>query len=135
MKTILITITFALIAFLGIATPAVAGAAGNPFIPVCNGSNNTGTDASNSAVCKDVNSQSNDKNPIIKIIKAAVSIVSYITGAAAVILIIISSIRFVTSGGDANNVAQAKNALLYALVGVAITVAARAIISFVLNKV
>lgn len=117
------------------ALSGVVGAAPGDIIPICEAGNNSGTDGSETAVCQDVNEQDGSDNPVIGIIRSAVRIVSYVTGAAAIILIITSSIRFITSGGDSGKVAQARSALVYALVGVAITVLAQAIISFVLNKV
>jgi len=140
MKRILIS----LIASLCILAPALADGglvAANNLIPICNKANNTGTDASGTDVCKDVNAQqdpndpSSATNPVIKIIKVAVDVVSFVAGAAAVILIIISAIRFITSGGDSGKVAQARGALTYALVGIAITVLAQTLIAFVLDKV
>lgn len=113
---------------------AVSAAPGD-IIPLCDAGNNSGTDASETVVCQDVNEQDSETNPIIGVIRSAVTIVSYVTGVAAIILIIVSAIRFITSGGDSGKIAQAKSALVYALIGIAITVLAQAIISFVLNKV
>lgn len=118
--------------------PALSGAVGaapGDIIPICEAGNSSGTDGSETAVCQDVNNQDGATNPIIGIIKSAVRIVSYITGAAAIILIILSSIRFIASGGDSGKISQAKGALIYALVGIVITALAQVIISFVLNKV
>lgn len=68
------------------------------------------------------------------LIKVA-SIVAYIAGAAAVILIVISSIRFVTSAGDAAKVKKARDTIIYSLVGIVVIVLARTIIVYIVNRV
>jgi len=51
--------------------------------------------------------------------------------AAAVIFIIMAAIQFLTSGGDPGKVGSARNSLLYALIGVAVAVMAKALIALV----
>ena len=82
-----------------------------------------------------MNAQGTTSNPIIKIIKAAIEVVSYVAGAAAIIIILLSAIRMITSGGNAQNAAQARSGFTYALVGIAIAILAQVIVAFVLNKV
>ncbi len=65
-------------------------------------------------------------------LSAAVDILSIIAGAAAVIMIVVSGMRYITSGGDSNKVSSAKNALVYALIGVAIAALAQLFVHFVL---
>jgi Type IV secretion system pilin len=67
-------------------------------------------------------------------VEAAVSLLSYVAGIAAVFMIVLSGFRYITSGGDSAKVGAAKNALIYALVGVAVVVLARVLVSFVINK-
>ena len=62
------------------------------------------------------------------------NIVSYIAGAAAVILIIVSGIRYITAGGDSQTISSAKNTLIGALVGLVIIFLARALITFVVTQ-
>ena len=124
-----------LLILVPLAADGGLASANNSLIPVCNSGNNTGTDASGTDVCKDVNAQGTNSNPIIKILKVAIDIVSFIAGAAAIILIMVSALRFITAGGDSAKVAQARGALTYALVGIAITALAQIIVEFVLNKV
>lgn len=128
-------ILVALAALLIVATPAVAlgGAAHavDVFQP-CSGSA-AGTD-----VCKDAKAQqgnNGNNNPIVNIIKAAINVLSYIIGIAAVIGIVVSGIRLMTSGGDSNAVASARSGLVYSLVGVAIVALAQVLVAFVLDKV
>lgn len=56
-----------------------------------------------------------------------------VIGALAVIFIIIGGIRYVLSGGDSSKIAQAKNTILYAIVGLVITVFAYAITNFIIG--
>jgi hypothetical protein len=68
------------------------------------------------------------------ILTAAVNILAIIAGIAAVIMIIVGGLRFVISSGDPNNVTNAKNAILAALIGVVIVVLSRTLVIFVLNR-
>jgi hypothetical protein len=86
-----------------------------------------------SAVC---NSQTG-KDPLTGpqgILADITNIVSYIAGAAAIIMLVYGSIKYITSGGDANNVKNAKDTVFFALIGIAVIVLARSLILFVLSK-
>ena len=72
-----------------------------------------------------------DLNTIIKFV---LNILSIIVGITAVVMIIIAGFKFITSNGDSNNVASAKNTILYAIVGLVIVAFAQIIVKFVLNK-
>ncbi|MCL4358016.1 pilin [Patescibacteria group bacterium] len=99
------------------------------FIPACGP---TGI-AKQTSVCHDVQSQSG--NPVIRIIKDGIDILSFVTGVVAVIMIIVSGIRFIVSGGDSNAVAGAKKSLIGALIGIVVVVLAQSIVIFVLDKI
>lgn len=58
----------------------------------------------------------------------------YIVGVVAVIMLIIGGIRYVISGGDAKKVTDAKNTVLYAIIGLVIAVFAYAIVNFVITS-
>lgn len=68
-------------------------------------------------------------------ISAILGLVYFIAGIVAVLAIIIGSIRFVSSNGDSNQVASAKNVITYAVVGLVVVLAAAAITQFVLENV
>ena len=72
---------------------------------------------------------------ISKIVKVVIQILSFVAGIAAVIMIIVAGLKFITSGGDSSGVASAKTALIYALVGLVVVVLAQVIVHFVLGKV
>lgn len=65
--------------------------------------------------------------------KTAVNVLSLIVGIIAVIMIIYGGLRYITSGGDSGNVGNAKNTLLYAIIGLVIVALAQLIVHFVLN--
>jgi uncharacterized membrane protein YuzA (DUF378 family) len=68
-------------------------------------------------------------------ITTVVQILSLIVGIAAVIAIISGGFKYINSGGDAGKVKDAKNTIIYALVGVAIAALAQLLVHFVLNRV
>jgi len=62
------------------------------------------------------------------------SVLLFIVGAIAVIMIIIGGLRYVISSGDATQVQAAKNTILYALVGIIIAILAYAAVNFVIGS-
>ncbi|MGH7193810.1 MAG: hypothetical protein ACREJM_09795 [Candidatus Saccharimonadales bacterium] len=69
------------------------------------------------------------------------NIVAYVAGAAAIIMIIISALKFITSGSNVStgsrtdtDVEDAKRGLANALVGLVIIILARTIIIYVVNR-
>ena len=68
-------------------------------------------------------------------VKVVVSILSYIIGVLAVIMIMVGGFKYITSSGDSNAVANAKNTIVYALVGIVIAALAQFFVRFVLNNV
>ena len=59
------------------------------------------------------------------------SILLFIVGAVAVIMLIFGGIRYIVSGGDQNNVTAAKNTILYAIIGIIVALLAYAAVDFV----
>ena len=62
------------------------------------------------------------------------SVLLFIVGAIADIMIVIGGLRYVVSGGDASQVQAAKNTILYALVGIIVAILAYAAVNFVINS-
>jgi hypothetical protein len=56
-------------------------------------------------------------------------------GAIAVLIIVIAGLRFILANGDPQNVAKARNTIIYAGVGLVVAVSAEIIVTFVLNNV
>lgn len=57
----------------------------------------------------------------------------YIAGAIAVIVIIIGGIRYITSTGDALRVKQAKDTILYGIVGLVVAIIAWALVNYIVD--
>ena len=111
--------------FLGTLQPAYAF---NPFQTACTGA------GTGSTVCKARIPTTDPLTGPNGIIIKATNIIAYIGGIAAVILVILGGIRYITSAGDAGNAASAKNTILYALVGIIVIALAKTIIGFVISK-
>ena len=62
-------------------------------------------------------------------------IISVVAGIAAVIVIIVSGIRYMTSGGDSQKVSSAKNTMIGAIAGLLIIVLAQTIITFIVKRI
>lgn len=82
----------------------------------------------------DCENPDNTEQKINDTIKLIVNFLSFIVGVVAVIMIIIAGLKYITSGGDSNNVASAKNTILYAVIGLVIVALAQVIVRFVLQK-
>ncbi len=61
--------------------------------------------------------------------------VLYIVGIVSVIMLIYGGLRYVISGGDSKKVTDAKNTILYAIIGLIISILAFAIVNFVINAI
>ena len=61
------------------------------------------------------------------------NIILGIVGALSVIMLIWGGLRYIISGGDSKKITDAKNTILYAIIGLAIAFLSYAIIRFVLN--
>ena len=62
------------------------------------------------------------------------SVLLFVVGAIAVIMIVIGGLRYVISGSDSSQVQSAKNTILYALVGIIVAILAYAAVNFVINN-
>lgn len=85
-----------------------------------------------SALCATEKRSNNEGDGYSYVVKNVVNILLYIVGAAAVIVIIISGIRYVVSGGNSNQVQAAKLSLIYAVVGLLVAIIAYSIVNYVL---
>ena len=65
--------------------------------------------------------------------KQVTNTILYIVGIVAVIMLIIGGIKYVVSGGDSKKVTDAKNTVLYAIIGLVIAFLAFAIVNFVIS--
>ncbi len=82
----------------------------------------------------------NGKDPITGaegegILIKATRLVSMVVGVAAVIAIIMAGIEYITSSGDPKKIENAKNIILYALIGLGIAAVAQILLTFVISQV
>ncbi len=86
--------------------------------------------------CKDVNENKNTDRILgpTGIVTQITQTIIYITGAISVIMIVIGGLKYVLSAGDSSGVQSAKNTILYAIIGLVVTLFAQVIVSFVLSK-
>lgn len=68
------------------------------------------------------------------IVGKIINILSFIIGVAAVVVLMIAGIQYMTAAGDPTKVNNAKNAALYAIVGLVVAVLAQVIVRFVIVK-
>lgn len=112
-----------------VAAPTVG--AWDPFNRSCD----TGDGSRGSIACETATKPNGDPlSGPASVIARVTDLMAVITGLAAVIAIIIAGIRFITASGDANSINSAKNTILYAIIGLAVVVAARTIIVYVIKR-
>lgn len=68
-----------------------------------------------------------------QLISNIINILIYVAGTASVIVIIVGGIMYIVSGGNESNTKRAKDAILYAIIGLIISLAAFAIVNYVLG--
>lgn len=112
----LLSVTISAQMFNGVALAACPGSS-TPKGQVIEGIQSSGGD------CKE--------DGVDNILATIVSIMSIIVGAVAIIMIIISGLRYITAAGDSGKVTSAKNTLIYALIGVAVAALAQFLVHFV----
>ena len=94
--------------------------------PICSSS---ADDEQKAAAGCNTSAGENVGSHIVNIINAAISVV----GIVGVLVIVMAGQRLITSSGDPGKIKQAKDMILWAVVGIVIAVLAWAIITFVLN--
>ncbi|GAC1500706.1 MAG: hypothetical protein NVS1B10_04490 [Candidatus Saccharimonadales bacterium] len=112
--------SLALVPLAGTAFADCSGTSSTAQDQVLNGVGQTGSDCSGSGV-----------NSAISNI---MSILTFVVGIAAVVMIIISGFRYITSGGDSAKVSSAKSTLIYAIIGLAIAVLAHYLILLTITQ-
>ena len=68
------------------------------------------------------------------IINTVITLLSWIIGVIAVIMIIYGGFKFVTSAGDSGKVTSARSTIIYALIGLVIVALAQTIVKFVIGQ-
>lgn len=93
------------------------------------------SEARNSAVCKDKGRSGNPISGNGSLLVNIARIVAYVGGIAAIIMIIISGIRYILSGGDPGKISSAKDTLVNSLIGIAVIVLGTTLIVYVVKMV
>jgi hypothetical protein len=107
-----------------ILAPSLAYAEDSQLFAACK-------NAPNSAICA---GQNTTTNPVNHILHVAADIVALLTGLAAVILIIISGISMITSGGNTEAAANARKRITNAIIGLVVVAFAWTIVTFLTDK-
>ena len=124
-KTILLTLSLVASVFgFGITSSLPA------FADTTNICNSTASDqAKKAAGCPGTGTSSNFQTLLVAILNSIIGIV----GLVAVVFVIIGGVQYITSSGDAGKVKKAKDAILYASIGIAICALAFAIVNWVIS--
>ena len=82
---------------------------------------------SDAAVCQ---SRSDDGTNLMKTV---IQTLIYIIGIISVIMIVIGGLNYTTSRGDSNKIQDAKNTILYSVIGLAVAILSFGIVNFVID--
>jgi ABC-type Fe3+ transport system permease subunit len=93
------------------------------------------TDAINSGAIKACGTSCNTATTVGGIFTNIATTLTFVIGGISVIMIIIGGLRYVLSNGDSKAVGEAKNTILYAVIGVIVAIMAYAIIGFVTENI
>lgn len=89
-----------------------------------------------SSVCEDA--KLDGKNPLYGpdgVITSIANILSIIIGIAAVIGIIVAAIKMITNGNNPQEVSQARDLIVYAVIGLILAAAAQGLVRLVLQRI
>lgn len=103
----------------GVLSAQPAGAAVDLYQDVCAAPN-----AQNTEFCKQKGKTADS------VIQGIINFLLMLAAIISVIVIIVGGFRYSTSGGDANQVTAAKNTILYAVIGLVVSVFAWSIVNF-----
>ncbi len=67
-------------------------------------------------------------------LKNVFNVVMALAGAVAVAFVVFGGIKYTLSQGDANDIKQAKDTILYALIGIVVVVLAFVLVNYVIGK-
>lgn len=123
MKRIFIALTLMLGLVAPVAVTSTAGAV--DVFKACSG-------AAETEVCKGRDDKVFGPNGILtKVINLLLTII----GIIAVVMIVVGGIRYTTSAGDSGQINNARDTIIYAVVGLVIAIMAYAIVNFVLARI
>lgn len=126
MKKLLVRLVFGFTLLLGFLAPAPLLAQTQPVNDLCS----SVTTAEKPAVCNNQDIEVAGSNGVI--VRAA-QIVGIVTGVASVIAIMVGGFKYIISNGDPSNVKSAKDTILYAIVGLVISITAPMLLAYGLS--
>ena len=139
LKIALLSLSAVLVFGTPLLIPAIANAqdasTGSPSVSngLCQGANLQATPGDTSSATCDVGGQAaTDK--VNSIITLVINVFSFVVGLVSVIMIIVGGLMYVTSAGDSGKVTNAKNTILYAIIGLVVVALSQFIVKFVLSK-
>jgi hypothetical protein len=102
------------------ANPHAGGGGDTPISPLSGG-------RVNASSLPQVSADSDTLSTILEVILG-------IIGAFALLNVVASGLKYITSAGDSQKISEAKSGVVYALVGLAMAIAAEAIVAFVVKR-
>lgn len=96
--------------------------------------------SSTTDVCEGVNAAAGGSDcgdgggDLNNIITVFLNLFSLVIGIAAVVMIMVSGFKYITSSGDSGSINSAKTTLIYAIIGLIIVALAQFLVQFVLDK-
>jgi len=130
MMSLITKLTILVFGFLPVLVmaPVYASAASttnDKLFDACKGS------AANSPICQVKHTKD---DPVLDIMKTTANVIALVTGAIAVIMVIVAGISMITSNGNTETIANARKRITYALVGLVIVSLSWLIVSFVIDR-
>jgi len=135
----IITIVASVVMMLGLASMSIMPASA-ATADICK--DVTGTELTACAVCAAENNTNTwvdgkcnrgSGNDLNSIIQTVINVMLFIIGILCVIMIIFGGIRYTTSTGDKGRIDNAKNTIVYAVVGLIVAIVAFALVQWVFN--
>lgn len=126
--------SLSIVALLTLLAPTVVPAIASASCSATASSVSQGVNIATGASTNNCSSASVNNNDIGKAAREIVTLFSIIVGVVSILMIIYGGFRYITSGGDSGKVGNAKNTLIYAIVGLVIVALAQLIVHFVLNQ-
>lgn len=124
MKNILLSLAVLSSVILGMGATTVSAV---PIPTVNVGENCTKNGDAGTTIC-------NSTNSVSSVIQTVVDTMLIFLGVVCVVVVIIGGIRYITSSGDSKSAGQARNMILYAIIGLVVAFLAYAIVNWVTTQ-
>ena len=134
LKRIIIGVVATLGLAIPLAVPAMVSAVDTNIDGNLSCGANLNFSATDSTTCETTADGKTAGDKVDSLVTNVINIVSLIVGVAAVIMIMVGGLRYITSNGDSGQVGNAKNTILYAVVGLVVVALAQVIVRFVVSK-